>query len=389
MQQHTNASMQWSSGAWSQSKKPLLRRWFSCFVAIFLILATLACGFIETRSQSASDYVILTRLPTLTRTPLPTLTPTSNPASVAVVPTAESFEIAPTLASQPESTPVVPPVSAASSASGLANTSADVSTAPDISLVTEKAEIKDTPASSASLDPSTAPTTTPTSPPPVTPTETHVPTSTPAPTATETPLPTSTPTTTPTPLPEWVFSGVRISTDQYEDDLLLYGDVMNNTGSSQELAYITVTFYDAQSQVIADQGIYDYWPVETIPHGGQAPFEITVIGIQDAANYDLRVEAEPSEKTLHQEFEFLDLSQSDEDDTYCLGGRIRNDGNKLQSYLVIVAVLYDSQDNVVNFSDYYHYSPKDLVGDETLNFEICADTFNQEVARFELRPWGI
>lgn len=67
---------------------------------------------------------------------------------------------------------------------------------------------------------------------------------------------------------------------------------------------------------------------------------------------------------------------------------MRNPGGGLQDYLVIVAVLYDSQDKVVNFGDYYEPYPEDVVGDQTLTFETCTDSPDQDVARYELWTWG-
>jgi len=188
--------------------------------------------------------------------------------------------------------------------------------------------------------------------------------------------------------PGWSLAGVRVHTDQYEEGLLVYGDLVNNTGSSQALDLITGTFYDGQGQVIANQeNVYDYWPlVEAIPPGGRVPFELIVDGINDAANYMLNVEAEPSSESPRQNFEFSELSQWVEEDDYCVGGVIQGAGDSVQYYLVIVAVLYDEQSSVVNFGDYYEPY---LESDEALNFEICVGQPNQGVARYELRAWGL
>lgn len=168
----------------------------------------------------------------------------------------------------------------------------------------------------------------------------------------------------------------------------LYGNFINNTGTSQELFFITGTFYDAQGQVIADEeSTYDYWSVPVIPPGGRAPFELTVEGIQSAANFDLRVEAEPSNENPRQDFEFSDLYEDPGGGFYCVGGTIRNPGDRLQDYLLIVVVLYDNQERVIYFSDYYA-DPEYATGDEPQDFEVCVDTLNQEVARHELQAWG-
>jgi hypothetical protein len=194
-----------------------------------------------------------------------------------------------------------------------------------------------------------------------------------------------------TPIPQtsgWSFSSVRVYADQEENSLQLYGNFSNNTGTSQELYYITGSIYDAQGQVIADEeNTYDYWSVPVIPPGGRAPFELTVEGIQKAANFDLRVEAEPSSENPRQDFEFSDLYEDPGGDFHCVGGTIRNPGDRLQDYLLIVVVLYDNQERVIYFSDYFA-DPEYATGDKPQDFEVCVDTLGQEVARYELQAWG-
>jgi len=179
-----------------------------------------------------------------------------------------------------------------------------------------------------------------------------------------------------------------MSANEYEEGLLLYGDLINNTGAPQTLIWITATFYDDQGQVVADpENVYNYWPaVDVVPVGGQVPFELAVDGLQSAANFTLRVEAEPSSEPPLQDFSFTDLSQRDEEGDYCVQGVLQGPGESLQAYLVIVAVLYDDQGNVVNFGDYYEPY---LEEDQSLTFEICVGPPNQDIARYELRAWGL
>jgi hypothetical protein len=219
--------------------------------------------------------------------------------------------------------------------------------------------------------------------------------------AVESPLPTpvpveiATPTSTPLPVPQpvvapsgWSLAGVRTCADENEEGLLVYGDLINDTGVSQALALITGTFYDEQGQIIANnENTYDYWPfVDAIPPGGSVPFVLTVDGIRSAATFSLDVEAEPSSESPHQDIEFLDSSQRDEGGAYCVAGQLRSPATGLQNYLVIMAVLYDEQGNVVNFGDYYEPY---LENNQSLNFEICVAPPYQDVARYELRAWGL
>lgn len=217
---------------------------------------------------------------------------------------------------------------------------------------------------------------------------THIPI--PSPTDSPTPAPQPSPTVPPAVEPPgWSLAGVRLYNEQ-EKGLLLYGDLINSTGSPQALTLITGTFYDDQGRVIAaEERVYDYWPpVDAIPSGGRLPFELGVNGLQGDARFTLRVEAEPSSESPRQDFEFSDLSQWNEEDVYCVRGALQNPDGGLQDYLVIVAVLYDDQDRVVNFGDYSEPYPMDVVGGQSSNFEICVGPPNQGVTRYELRAWG-
>ncbi len=333
-----------------------------------LVLLTLACGLAGRGGDTVAEHT-LTRLPTLTRTPLPTLTPTplTSPASAIVqaeftpTPAATLLNALPTLTASPT------PAPAGGDISG------------EVVAVAGGAGANPLPAAPALDDP------TPSSPPPTT-TPPPLPTETPSPT----PLPTAAPTVTPSPTTAvWLFSGVRVVPVQDGNGLLLYGDMVNNTGSAQQLQFVRATFYDIQGQVIPAADITDYWPTEAVPPGGQLPFELAVTGVPSPANFDLSVEAVPSDRTPLQDFEFLDLNQSDEGGNYCLSGSLRDQGNEPQEYLVIVAILYDAQNNVVNFGDYYESDPGEEIDENALDFQLCVDPLGQDVARHELRAWGL
>ncbi len=407
---------------------------------VVLALMTLACVFVGTRSQAVSKRVVIhDRLPTLTSTPLPTLTPTAISSSIATM--SPEAAIAPPILAPTPAPALIPTLTPASNDLAVVTSPAgqnaggafltaliglNVRTGPgvDYPIVGKLAQSQSAqivgknsegtwwqivyPPESGSLAWVSADAQYSTvsnagvvqiaqlpPPPPPPPPAPATPTIALAAQPTQAPLPTGNPTaaSTATPISNssgWAFAGVRLYPDQNEDGLLMYGDMINNTGTTQGLAYVTGTFYDAQGQVIAGEDrTFDYWPVEAVPPTGQVPFELTVDGIQNAAKFDLSVKAEPISDTPRQDFEFLDVNQRDEDGAYCLEGKLRNPGDELQDYLVIVAVLYDNQDTMINFSDYTEFGPTEVRGDQTLDFEICADTLNQPVARYELRAWGL
>lgn len=351
---------------------------------IVLALSLLACVCSGTSARSASNRIIIGRR-------LPTLTPTPSQSSIAA-----PIEIA-TVISQPVKVRTESDTSTSALSPSPSSTSVRVNV-PDASEATNAASLSNE-SSPQNFDNTAAqvpiaantPTDTPTVIPTVTPTETPSPTS--VPTATEIP-PTETPTTTPTPtetpLPQgWVFSNVRVFYDQDEGGLRLVGDVLNNTGAAQEVTRITGTFYDTQGQTVTDPDIIDYWPLDAVPPGGQMPFDLVVTGLQSADRFDLQVEAQPSRETLHQDFEFLDLNSSNEASDYCLTGKLRSQGNELQDYLVIVAILYDDQGKVINFNANYEFSLTGLVNNQAMDFENCVTLLDQSVTRYEVRAWGL
>lgn len=187
----------------------------------------------------------------------------------------------------------------------------------------------------------------------------------------------------------WTFAGVEVYRDEFEAGLALYGDAVNETGSTQELNVITATFYDGQGRVIDAAGsAIDYWPIDVIPAGARLPFGILAPDVQNVADFELNIEAQPGSQNPHQNFEVSNLEQQQAELGYCLTGQVRNLGNPLQEYLIVMAVLYDSQDHVIKFGEYYAPDPTVIRGDQLELFEICVDSVSRPVARHELRVWG-
>jgi hypothetical protein len=186
----------------------------------------------------------------------------------------------------------------------------------------------------------------------------------------------------------WSFLGVKSAYDPDWESLFVRGEALNDTGASQRLSKIIGTFYDAAGQVVAGGDETDsYWPIYLVPAGGWVPFEITLYDIREVADFDLQVVTQATDQSVRQDFEFLELESSNDGSDDCVMGKLRNPGSRLESYLVIAAVLYDDQDDVINFDSGTWY-PQEVVGDETLDFEVCVDPLGQDVARYEVRAWG-
>ncbi|MCK6628320.1 MAG: FxLYD domain-containing protein [Anaerolineae bacterium] len=327
---------------------------------IVLVLATLACNWIELGAPAKAKRVVI-------RINLPTLTPTPRPSPTVNLPRSSP-------------SPVSPP---SSSSAVTAPPTVTLAPLPTTTFTPAATDTYNQEQALAPPIPVTAPTDpVPTSPPPTSPPVT-------APTTTSVPNPSFAPTPTVTPIPEtpgWAFAKIRTYNDEYEGGLILYGELVNDTGAPQEIAYITGAFYDPQGQIIADSdSTTEYWPLEIVPPGGRTPFELAVNGIQAAANFKLWANSTTTSQSPRQDFNFEGVEQWSAAEDYCLTGQLQNPGGELHDFLVIAAVLYDSQGNVVNFGETYESA---LEGGETLDFEICIEPPNQNAARHELYAWG-
>lgn len=348
MQRRNDAQRRLHIKSWRQLKptRAVVPNHIAGWLVIVTALSALSCSCALLGIGSSSPVALVA-----TRTPWPTFTPTDTPTTEPVA----RFQAPTDSPSAPTATPSPLP---------------QTTSPPPTDAYLQSTTIPDDVPTSATM-----------------PTPTFVPTPAVAPTAT----PTSTPLpamTTAVDSPGWSLDSVRVHSDVFEEGLLLYGDLINDTGSPQALALVTGTFYDSQGKVIADrESVYDYWPLlDVVPPGGRVPFELVVENIRDAANFILNVEFEPSSESPRQDFEFFDLNQWNEEEAYCVEGILRGPGENLQSYVVVAVVLYDDQESVVNFGDYY--KPY-LAGDQTLSFEICVGPPNQDIARYELRAWGL
>ncbi|MCB0172923.1 MAG: SH3 domain-containing protein [Anaerolineae bacterium] len=254
----------------------------------------------------------------------------------------------------------------------------------------------------AQLPPTPPPTDIPTDTPTLVPTATLPPLQTPAsetvvPTTTLaslTPVPTGDATAEPTVTsvsvaapPGWAFASVRFYPD--DDNLLLYGNAINNTGSLQTIESITGAFYDKNGKTISDdEEVYSYWPVNDVPPGSSVPFELVAENLDDdVVDFKLNAEAEPGHESPRQDFQFADVKQWTERDAYCVSGAVQDAGD-LNDYLVVAVILYDAQDNMVKFSDSGVFDAGDGIGEKNSPFEICVDPPNQDVARYEVEAWG-
>ena len=209
-----------------------------------------------------------------------------------------------------------------------------------------------------------------------------------------TPTRRDTPTPYPTPTPVrpaggWSFINTGLFVDEEEESVVIYGNLLNGTGTVQSIYSFTGIFYDEQGEIVATEDDTDYYvALEIVPDGEKTPFELTIYDVSHVANYNLSVFSSSSSKGPHHDFEFSNLEMLDESGEFCVSGSLQNTGSPLETYLLIELVLYSEQDNVINFRTYEETSLEDIEGYQSLAFEICVDSHDLSVARHTIHAWG-
>jgi hypothetical protein len=204
----------------------------------------------------------------------------------------------------------------------------------------------------------------------------------------------STPTRAPTatsgaPTGGWSFENVQIISYPEDEMVAVYADMVNRTGASQQIDYVTGTLYDVQGQTLPEEyEMYDYWLLEIVPAGGRAPLELTIYDLQELGSVDLSVISQPSSEAPRQDFDISGVEARDAGEDYCVAGSVHNPGGQLEEYLVVASILYNDQDQIINFDSDATRSPEDVVGDQAFDFEVCVDKLDRDVARYEVRAWG-
>jgi hypothetical protein len=185
----------------------------------------------------------------------------------------------------------------------------------------------------------------------------------------------------------WDAAGLRSATDL--NGWLLYGELINNTGTTRQVISIGGMFYDAGGALLADSlDAFIRTPTNLVPAGGRLPFELSLVGIESVAAYTLSVNAQVHPANPRQDFLFTNIAQTYARDRLCTTADFRNPGADLTLSLEIAAVLFDDVDRVINVSDAETPDLADVAGGRTLNVQVCIDPPNQNVSRLDWRAWG-
>ena len=175
---------------------------------------------------------------------------------------------------------------------------------------------------------------------------------------------------------------------QTEDETRLVGTATNNTEQVLEISTINISFYDAQGQILTLQDEpKSYWPGYVVLPGDTIPFEVG-LEAAEVANYEVMIEAAPSQETARTDFTLSAMEGRDQNERYCVSGNLENTGADVDEYLIIATIIYDAQEVVVNFSDYGVFGYVGFASGDSLPFELCSPTLDQGVARYEVLVWG-
>jgi hypothetical protein len=191
---------------------------------------------------------------------------------------------------------------------------------------------------------------------------------TPTPTPTTTPSPTSTPIPTLTPIPPEVIVVSSNAFMPYEDfsDLLIVGEILNNTGSNVGSIQISGTLRDTNGNVVDSD--YTFSDIDVLTPGMKSPFSIFFLDPPSWATYDLFVTWDTTSDQPHS-LEILNhTSYFDSYDAYHVVGEIRNQYAENRTYIEAYVTLYDVNGKVIGVDSSYT-NPHDLAHGQTASFD--------------------
>lgn len=205
---------------------------------------------------------------------------------------------------------------------------------------------------------------------------------------------TATPTFTLTPAATPVGAGIVVkSTSWYFDAELnlvrVVGEVTNNTSTQQLIETLEGVFYSAPGVTVNPNDIVGFSPQEVIPVGATVPFYFELDAVTSLDSYTVTVQTDLSPFVTRTDLILQDQSERiDADGQRCFDGRVRNAGERLQNEIVVMATLYNEQNNLVNFNYEYFDSGVafTILGDRTRSYSICVRPPHS--GRAEVRVYG-
>lgn len=344
------------TGRWGLACSLLLVLIPAMAVLMFLLLTTLVSGYLGLREARRVSQIAM-------RTPWPTFTPDVMASSPAVAQAEADAQAGP-----PDTAPALVVPTATSQAPAQVPVLAPAVATPLPPTFTPAAVVppgSDQPAALAASLPAT-PTPAAANPPPPPP---------PPPAADSGPAVEA----------GWTFAGTRVETQPARKLMLVFGELVNNTGANQKVSQVKASFFDGQGNLLmADKGATGLWPTRVIAAGERVPFALTIRGVVEAASFELAVDAQTVDNSPRQDFEFLGINERSAGSQFCLTGGLHNPQAETARSVVVAAILYDAQGNLLRFGT-------DVVAvveaGQSANFAVCLNSLPENPTRYEVRAW--
>jgi hypothetical protein len=180
-------------------------------------------------------------------------------------------------------------------------------------------------------------------------------------------------TPAPTPLPpDTVILGMLSASDYVDEvdgQLVIVGEVRNDSHLDVSDAAVTATFYDPEGQASGE--VVGQTVLKVLAAGARSPFIVTVQKPTKGADYSLRATGRPSMSSPEETQLKVVSTRRYEDDAgfYHVAGVIENTSRRRTDRVRIVVVLYDRGGNVVNVGIAYP-SPTSVSRGERADFDV-------------------
>lgn len=173
--------------------------------------------------------------------------------------------------------------------------------------------------------------------------------------------------------------GIVVSTPRWYYDAELnivrvVGEVTNNTTTQQLIETVSGIFYSAPGVTVPTDSIIEFAPQEVIPVGGTVPFYFELDALSSLSSFTVTVQTDLSPFVTRMDLILQEQSErTDDAGQRCFDGKVRNSGERLQTEIVILANIYDEQNNLVNF-DYQTFAGTpafEVFGDRMRSYSVC------------------
>ena len=178
-----------------------------------------------------------------------------------------------------------------------------------------------------------------------------------------------------------------VSIDYYVDewdDLVVVGEVKNNSSSNVSLASIFGSFYDENDNIVDVEWGFAW--ADVIPPGGVSPFDLQLYDTPDTVDHwTVWVEGTTTEDEPEGNLVLTDSDFTVSDGAVTFTGTIANQGTETMEYIEVAATIYNADGDVVMVG--WDWLEGELAPNGTMPFEFGFD-IPEEADHFELYVQG-